>query len=128
MLREISFGLLCMAACYGSNSYSMDNNIMQYQGVTVEYILEPNKPLPFVNYMFWPVEANCIILTEDESDTLYILGRAKKGKINDITVVAGQSLQITVHPNENLKINADSGAKVEITNLGEHTVKASCSA
>lgn len=128
MLREISFGLLCMAACYGSNSYSMNNEIMPFQGVTIEYELEPNKPQLFTNYMFWAIEANCVVYTEDASDTLYALGRTKKAKINDIPISAGQSLQVSVHPNENLKINADSGAKVEITNLGEHTVRASCTA
>ncbi len=129
MLRKISFGLLCMAASLNANSTDIiENNLMPIQGITFDYDLVPNQPQIFTNYMFWMVEANCKITSQDESDDLQISALAKKGKINNIPLSAGQSIQITVHSRENLKIAADSGAKVEIINLGQHTVKASCSA
>mgnify|MGYP000370174043 CR=1 FL=1 len=127
MLKKLSFGLLCFAASISTSSYALENNMMQQQGVTIEYELPPNSPQVFSNYMFWTIEANCRIIAEDESDVLNVLALAKKGKVNDVQLTSGQSLQVTVHPSENLKISADSGAKVEITNLGTHTVRASCS-
>lgn len=35
-------------------------------------------------------------------------------------------MQVPVFNGETLRLSADSGARVEITNLGELTVKASC--
>lgn len=128
MLRKISFGLLCMAASLNSSSYADEANTIKAQSITVEYELLPNQPQTFVNYMFWAIEANCIITTEDASNDLYVVALAKKGKINNVPLSSGQSLQVTVHDKENLKISADSGAQVQITNLGQHTVKASCTA
>lgn len=127
MLRKISFGLLCIAASLSSSSYALESNAMPLQGVTIEYELAPNQPQIFANYMFWTVEANCKIFTEDDSDDLHVVALARTGKVNDMPLSAGQSMHVTVHPNENLKLSADSGAKVQITNLGQHMVKASCS-
>jgi len=125
MLRKIGYSLLCIAASLSSNTYSMDNYLMP-QGATVEYELPPNQPQLFINYMFWSVDAVCKITTPDDSNEFYIMALAKKGKINDIALSAGQSLSLTVHTEEDLKISAESGAKVEITNLGQHLVKATC--
>ncbi|MGC1182342.1 hypothetical protein [Legionella sp.] len=127
MLRKISFGLFCIAASLSTSSYSLEKSAMQLQNITIEYDLPSNQPQIFTNYLFWPIEANCKMSTEDEDITLFLVVLAKKGKINDIPLLAGETFQVTIHPNENLKINADSGARVEITNLGQHTVKASCS-
>ncbi len=129
MLRKISATVLLVAASLSTNTYSMENhNPIQIQGITVEYQLAPNQPQVFTNYMFWAVEANCKILTSDESNSLRVVALAKKGKVNDVPMSSGQTLYVTVHQNENLKVAADSGAKVEITNLGEHTVVATCTA
>lgn len=128
MLRKISYGLLCVAASLSTTTYAQVSSSTQVQSITVEYELLPNEPQVFTNYMFWAVEANCKIITEDSSNILYVVALAKKGKINDMPLLAGQSLQVTVHPEEYLKLNADSGAKVEITNYGDHTVKAICTA
>lgn len=127
MLRKIGTCLVCVAASLSTSAYALENHSLQ-QGITIEYQLPSNEPQVFINYMFWPVEANCKITTEDESDEFLVVGLAKKGKINDIQITAGQSLRIHVHHGENLKLNAESGAKVEITNFGDHTVKATCTA
>ncbi|CAM3064290.1 Uncharacterised protein [Legionella steigerwaltii] len=127
MLRKFGLGLLCVAASLSTSAYSMETHLLR-QGVTIEYELPSNDPQLFLNYLFWPVEANCKIVTEDVSDEFLVMALAKKGKINDISLSAGESLRITVHPGENLKISAESGAKVEITNFGQHTVKAICTA
>ncbi|QMT60973.1 MULTISPECIES: hypothetical protein [unclassified Legionella] len=127
MLRKFGLGLLCIAASLSTSAYSTQSHLLQ-RGVTIEYDLPSNDPQIFLNYLFWPVEANCKITTEDEGDELLVVALAKKGKVNDINLSAGESLRITVHPNENLKLSAESGAKVEITNFGTHTVKATCTA
>lgn len=127
MLKKIGFGLLCMAASLNTNAYALENNELRSQGATVEYEFLPNQPLVLTNYMFWTIKANCRITTEDASNPLYVVGLAKKGEINNIPLAAGQSLHVTVYPTEILRLSADSGAKVEITNIGAHAVKATCS-
>lgn len=127
MLRKICFGLMGITALFSANTYAVDSQPLS-QSVTVEYELPANQPQTFINYMFWAIDASCIIHTEDESDEFFVRALAKKGKINDKPMVAGESLFVTVHPGESLRLSADSGAKVEITNYGEHTVKATCTA
>lgn len=125
MLRKVGFALLCAATILSTTTYSMENHALQ-QGVTVEYDLKPNQPELFTNYMFWEVRANCKITSVDDGNELFAEGLAKKGKINDIILSAGNSMRVTVHHGENLKLSAESGAQVRITNLGAHTIKATC--
>ncbi len=125
MLRKIGFTLLCAITSLSTPSYSMMSHSLQ-QGVTLEYELPPHDPQLFVNYMFWSIEANCKITSEDENVELFAEALAKKGKINDITLSAGQSMQANVQSGGSIKLSADSGAKVQITNLGNHLVRATC--
>lgn len=125
MLRKIGFTLLCAASILSTSAYSMTNNALM-PGVTLEYELKPNEPQMFINYWWGPIEAVCKITTQDDSDELVAEALVKKGKINGISLSQGQSAHVSVHPNETLRLSADSGAQVKITNLGQHSVKASC--
>lgn len=128
MLKKIGLcllGTLSSAAFMNTAAFSMTTHTLQ-PGMTMEYQLPPNDPQVFVNYMFWAIEAHCKIASEDESNDLLAEALLKKGKVNNIELTQGQSLQLTVYPNEILKLNADSGAKVKITNFGAHIVKATC--
>lgn len=125
MLKKMSICLLAASAAFSAAAYSTTTNTLQ-KGVTVEYELVPNEPQLFTNFLFWAVEANCRITTVDESDDLLAEAKAKKGAVNGITLTAGESMRVTVHSGETLKLKAESGAKVQITNFGQHTVKATC--
>ncbi|RUR13278.1 hypothetical protein [Legionella sp. km772] len=126
MLKKIGFSLLCVAASISSSYAVSKNNILQ-AGATLEYELPPNEAQTFSNYMFWEVEADCKIFTQDEGNVLFAKATAKKGKLNGIPWVKGDTLRVTVHDGEILKITASPGAQVQITNEGEHLVKAICS-
>ncbi len=127
MLRKIAFGLLCMASSLNTHAYSLENNeIKPLVTTTIDYEFLPKQPLILANYMFWTITANCVITTENPSVTLNFEGLAKKGKINEIPLAAGESMQVPVFNGQTLRLSADSGARVRITNLGELTVKASC--
>jgi hypothetical protein len=125
MLRKIGYTLLCAAAAFTTNAYSMVHNLQV--GITLEYFLPPNEPQEFANTWFWPVTANCLMTTTDDSNLLFVEALKKNGAINDVPMSEGESREITIQNSENLKIKADSGAKVKITNKGDHVVKASCS-
>ncbi|KTD47734.1 hypothetical protein [Legionella quateirensis] len=125
MLRKIGFSLLCAATAFSTNVHSIVTNTLQ-PSMTIDYELVPNEPQVFINYLYWDIEAKCKIITKDESNVLFAEALAKQGKVNDVTLTKGSSMQVTVHQGDTLKISAESGAKVRITNLGQHTVKASC--
>lgn len=128
MLKRIGSTLLCalsLSATINVSAYSMATNTMQ-PSMTIEYELEPNQPQAFVNYLFWAVEANCKISSQDESNELIAEAKLKRGKVNGVELSSGQTLSICVRPGEIVKLNAESGAKVIITNLGEHVLRATC--
>lgn len=91
-----------------------------------EYEFIPNVPQVFTNYSFWDLGFTCRMTTEDESDELMAEAKAKKGSINGIPLKAGETLRMQIHSGDVLKLKADSAAVVHITNLGAHTVKATC--
>lgn len=127
MLRKIGFSLLCAAATLSTNVYSANHTLQP--GLSLEYVLAPNKPETFINYMYWEIEANCIISSENKTvgNELFAEALAKQGKVNDVVLTMGNSMRVVVHNGETLKISAQSGAKVRITNLGQNTIKATCS-
>lgn len=126
MFKKLGLSILCLAATLSSPSYAVTQNHALQAWATLEYELPHAEAQIFSNIMFWAVEAHCKITTEDNSNTLYVVALAKQGKINDIPLKKGESTRVTVHNGDILKINADSGAKVSMTNEGNHTVKALC--
>lgn len=125
MLRKIGLTLLCAASVFTAPGYSSTPQLLQ-KGLVMEYDLQPNEPQLFINYTFWTVEANCKVVSEDDSMDLFAVALAKAGAINDQPLSSGQSVQLTVHAGDVIKLRANSGAKVQITNLSEHSIHAVC--
>lgn len=127
MFKKIGLTLLCVATTITTSTYAVAKNNVLQVGATLEYELPPNQAQTFSNYMFWEVEADCKIVSPDASNVLYAFATAKKGKLNGIPWVKGDSMRVTVHNGDILKITAAAGAQVQITNEGESLVKAICS-
>lgn len=125
MLRKICCGLLCAITLFSTNTFCLENNLIRTM-VSGEYEFQPNQSQIFVNYLFWSVEINCQIVNQGENVEFQVVALAKKGKVNERPLSAGESYPFTVSPGENLKINADAGAKFEIINLSPLTVKVNC--
>jgi hypothetical protein len=126
MLKKLGLSMLFVAATISTNTYAATKDNILQAGATLEYELVPNQPQLFTNYMMWAIEAKCKITSEDEGNVLFAKAIRKSGKLNDIPWTTGESLRVTVHNGEILKINADKAAQVEITNEGQHTVRATC--
>lgn len=126
MLRKIGFGLLCAGALFSAGAVAMTHSLPQ--GVSIEYQLPPNDPQMFANTFFWKITATCTIHSDsDESSEILAEGMNKQGSINGIPLAKGDSRVLEVHPNDTLVLSADSGAKVNLTNLSQHLIVASCS-
>lgn len=125
MFKKIGFALLGAITSMNLIAGNIQSHALQ-PGVSLEYILPTNDGQIFINYMFWSIDAACKITTEDPSNNLLIEGLSRRGKVNDIPLSEGQSMSVIVHNGDILKLSADSGAKVKITNFGAHDVKATC--
>lgn len=126
MLRKIGFTLLCAAGMLSTPAFSTTNVILT-PGLSLEYELKPNNPITLANILYWTIKANCTINSHDLQTPLSVTMLRKTGSVNDITLTTNQLLELVVHSGENLKITAESGAKVELVNHGENLVTATCS-
>lgn len=124
MGRKICGYLFCTAALVTMPSLVMADKPNK-PSVRIEYELPPHEPKLFSNFWFSKITAICVTETENEAE-LHAELILKKGQINGVTLAQGETLLMTVHPDEKLVISADSGAKVRITNHGESSVKAYC--
>lgn len=125
MLRKIGCTVLSAFTLFSADALATNHNLAP--NLTIEYDLPANNPQVFSNYFFWTITATCVIHTQDNSNTIIVKGLNKKGKINGTPLTEGQTMVLTIHDNDRLVISADSGAKVELTNQGAHSVKAVCS-
>ncbi len=126
MFKKLGFLFLSTASLLVSPCINATQSHTLAPGITLEYEFKPNEPQVFSNFLFWAVEANCKMILEDESDVLFVEALAKTGKVNDQPMNKGDVLHVIVRSGDELKIRADSGAKVRLTNEGEHMVRAIC--
>ncbi|MDX1838824.1 hypothetical protein DIZ81_13710 [Legionella taurinensis] len=126
MLKKTACTLLAACALFSGSSLAATHHELA-PGITVEYDLPPNSPQVFSNYFFWTVTATCVMHSEDPSNNILVKALSKSGKINGMPLTKGQQTVITIHNRDHIEISADSGAQVELTNYGPHTVKATCS-
>ena len=125
MLRQIGLILLCVSNILATPAFSMTEHLL-VQGRPIEFALIPNDPQVFSNIFFWKIQAVCTILGETAAAPISAKMLRKTGTINETLLGTGDSSGLVVEPGDKLFITADSGAKVELVNLGEETIIASC--
>lgn len=90
--------------------------------------LLPNTPLMITNILRWSINAECSLVDQEApADVTFKLLR-KTGSLNEITLSRGESLSMTVKPEDVFAIVAEPGATVEITNESEEKIVVNCSA
>ena len=127
MIRKIGVALLCVGGLFATNAFSITNHEFK-QGLTVEYELAPNDPQVFSNVFFWTIKSTCTVISEFPDNSIFTTMIRKSGSVNGIPLTAPDAMSLTAQPGDKLNITAESGAKVELVNLGLYTIKASCSA
>lgn len=126
MLRKIGLTLLCAGALLSQNTFSATEHTFGLASA-YEFILPPNVPQVFSNIFFWSVDAKCNIISESESNLFSFTVLRKSGSLNNISLSQGDAMVLVVHPGDQLHITAASGGRVELTNHGDSTIKATCS-
>lgn len=125
MMRKIGLALLCASGLFTTNAFSTTSHVFT-QGVPVEFELPVNDPQVFSNVFFWTIKASCTVISPNAENPISVKMLSKKGKVNDLALVAGDSMGLVLQNNEKLMITAESGAKVQLVNLGDKTIKAIC--
>lgn len=126
MMRKIGFTLLCAGSLLTTNAFSTTYSTFR-QGLAMEYELPANDPLVISNILFWQIKAVCVITSENTGNPLSVKMLRKTGSVNDTLLATGESMGLTVQPGDIFNVTADSGAKVQLVNLGNKTIKATCS-
>lgn len=125
MIRKFSLIIFCAIGLFTINAHARANHSFA-QGLAIEYELPPNDPQVFSNIFFWTVSATCTVISEVEDNLISINMLRKAGAVNGIELITGDSMNLFLHPGDQLKIRAESGSKVELTNLGTVPIKTSC--
>lgn len=127
MLNKFSLLLIGAASFLCVKSFAITTDFFR-QGNGVEYILAVNEPLHITNPFMWSVKAVCTMSTEktDENFIAFKVLR-KSGSLNGVSLNTGDSMTVHIHTNDMMYINAQPGAQVELVNIGEEVIKATCS-
>lgn len=126
MIRKIVMSLLCASGLWASNAIATTEHVFS-QGMAIEYELPVNDPQVFSNIFFWTIKANCMLTSEAPENIISVKMLKKSGTVNTRELVSGDSVELLVQTGETIFIAAESGAKVELNNLGTKKVMASCS-
>lgn len=90
--------------------------------------LNPKQNKVITNTTFWTIHATCQIHSNADSTTLRVNDVKNSSEINGKTLLAGQSTSMVVHDQKTIRVTAEPGAEVMITNLSQDQVDADCSA
>ena len=125
MIRKLGFTLLCSIGLLSSNICSAKEHMLS-QAAVYEFSLPSNEPQVFTNSFFWTIESKCVISSDQEDNPFSFTVLRKTGALNGIPLVKGDTVDLVVHPGEQLYISAASGGRVELTNRGSKLITASC--
>lgn len=125
MKKVFKIGLFVLGNFFTlSSAFAMNYSFQS--GPPVDYKLPPQDPQVFSNVFMWPVKATCTIQTDESQVDIGFKVLRKKGSVNNMSMSAGDTLQLTFYPNQKVTLTAEPGGKVELTNLSSSTVNARC--
>ncbi|GGI78597.1 hypothetical protein [Legionella impletisoli] len=126
MIRKIGLTTLLMTSLFSSNPALSAHENYLTPGVSISYELKPNSPELVTNVSWWPISAECTLGTEEGSTKISVLNSKKSVSINGSKLTPNQKIVLDVKDKQVLAILADSGAQVELINLGEKVIRATC--
>ena len=125
MLRKLGIIFLSLSGAFSTQAYAVSNQVFS-QGLAVEYELQPNDPLILSKIFFWQISAVCTVTSDAEENPISIKMLRRTGSFNGVPLSAGDTTGLVLHPGDKLNIIAESGSKVELVNMGDVVVRASC--
>lgn len=125
MLKKICYAALCAGALFSATTMA-STQAMPARGLDIQYDFEPNIPQTLINYSLWTITASCTVNTQDDSDELRLRVISGSGEVNGEVITAGNQMTLVVEKGQQFILKAKSRAKVELVNLGKHTLTTAC--
>jgi hypothetical protein len=128
MLKKLIASLvLGLSVCVTSAMAKPMPEIYIGQSNGVDFVLPPKESQILTNVFMWTLKASCVMSCEKNETNIIVFKILKKtGALNGIPLSSGDSMSIDIHPADELNITAYSGSKVELKNMGNTTIKATC--
>ncbi len=79
------------------------------------------------NYYLWTYHTTCNIKTDNKNDKIQIKVVKNSGTVNGKILTSGQSKIIDLKSNSHIYVSAESGTEINLINLGDSDLQASCS-
>lgn len=123
MLKKIGF--FAIAAVFSSNLMAMNQDVAP--NFNLNYSLQPNSPEPFYNIQMSPVHIDCQYKTREPSVSVEVVVLKRGGELDDRVIKEGDAFTVMVENGSKMKIMAQAGAQVQLTNKGNFPIDATCS-
>lgn len=88
--------------------------------------LSPHQSKSLTNSLLWTLKASCNIQGGKNGNKIQVSVLEKSGSVNGKNLSKGHAASVKVKNNETLSVSAESGATVNIVNLGSDTLLATC--
>ncbi len=125
-MRHALLGALLVVSSALAQNSAIAATYQFQSGPPVEYSLPPHTPQEFSNVFMWKVKASCKIITKETQVPIAFKVLRKKGAVDGINMSVGDSITLVFYPDQKVEITAESGGVVQLENLGEKTISASC--
>lgn len=115
-LTATLFFLLAVFVTYEAKAQSM------------HFILASKSTKKVENTTLWTITASCSIQSKADKNEVVVSMLKNKGSVNGKSLNPGHKTAIMMHAHNNLTVVAEPGATVNVTNEGQNTIEATCSA
>ena len=88
--------------------------------------LGPNESKSLTNHLLWTLNATCNIQGTKTKGKILVSIVEKTGRVNGKNLAKGQATSVNVKNNDSIAVSAESGATVNLVNLGTDSVQAVC--
>ena len=89
--------------------------------------LKPKQDKVLNNSTLWTIHATCQIHSGSSKKTIKIKGNKSGGQVNGKHLAVGQATSFTVYTDKTVKVTAEPGAQVTISNMSDEPLTAVCS-
>lgn len=103
---------------------SINNTV---NAVGLEFVFFPSIPTRIENPLYRTMDAKCSIESQGDQNELVGVMKIKTASINSVHLNTGENVTISVKNGDIMRIVADFGSRIEMTNKGEGVVRAVCS-
>lgn len=90
--------------------------------------LNPNETKLLANNTLWTLNATCNIQGKTKPNSKIKISVLKnKGTVNGKNLTTGQATSVPVKTNSNISVSAEAGTQINLVNLSNESLQATCS-